>query len=139
MTTYTENHNKTMKIASELVFLALIGFIIQQSSYADAPYYTGIFNEYIGFTLLLPVLGGMMHFLYNKSYLKTKSSIITISIILSIAIHILNFILYPLVGGHAEQMYGIILIFGLPIAIVFGIIYAIYFIKGFFHKSNSSE
>ena len=57
---------------------------------------------------------------------------------IAIAIHVLNFILYPLVGGRAEQMYGIILIFGFPIAIIFGIIYAIYFIKTFFTKASNS-
>ena len=121
----------------ELIILAFIGFVIQQSSYGDAPYDTGIFNEYLGFTLLLPIFATSMHFLYNKSYIKAKFSITIVSILLAIAIHVLNFILYPLVGGHAEQMYGIILIFGLPLAVVFGIIYAIYFIKIFF-KPNIS-
>jgi len=136
--TDTKNYNTTAKIVSELALLAFIGFIFQKSSYADAPYYTGIFNEYIGFTLFLPIFGTVIHFLYSKSYIKTKFYITTVSIIISIAIHVLNFTLYPLVGGHAEQMYGIILIFGLPLAILFGIIYAIYFIKVFFNKSNNS-
>jgi hypothetical protein len=134
----TETEYTTTKIVSELALLAFIGFVIQQSSYGDAPYYTGIFNEYIGFTLFLPIFGSIMHFLYNRSYIQTKFSITITSIIIAIAIHVLNYILYPLVGGHAEQMYGIILIFGLPIAIIFGSIYAIYFIKTFFNKSSNS-
>ena len=126
-----------MTIASELIFLALIGLMIQQSSYGGQ-YGIGFFNNYLGFTLFLPILGFIMHFLYSKAYIKTKFSIITISIIISTVLHVLNFFLYPLLGGHTTKFYGIILIFGLPIAIVFGIIYALYFIKGFFNKPNSS-
>jgi len=133
----TENSNITAKVVSELALLAFIGFVIQKSSYGGH-HYVGFFNRYLGFTLFLPIFGSIMHFLYNRSYIQTKFSITTTSIIITIAIHVLNFILYPLVGGRAEQMYGIILIFGLPIAIIFGSIYAIYFIKTFFNKSSNS-
>jgi hypothetical protein len=116
----------TDTIFLEILFLVFLGFYVQQVTYATAPYYdVGIFNKYLGFTLFFPLFG----ILFHSFRIKKKLTIVFVSIFMAILIHIINFILYPIVGGHAEQMYGLILLFGCPIAILFGIIYAIYFIK----------
>ena len=115
----------TDTILLEILFLVFLGFYVQQVTYATAPYDVGIFNKYLGFTLFFPLFG----ILFHSFRIKKKSTVVFVSILMAILIHIINFMLYPTVGGHAEQMYGLILLFGCPLAILFGIIYAIYFIK----------
>ena len=57
-----------LTIILELVILMIIGFIIQQSTYAHLPcnqnfteYSPDIFNDYLGFTILLPLFGFIFH------------------------------------------------------------------------------
>jgi hypothetical protein len=113
----------------ELIVLALIGFIEQQATYASSYHYHGFFNEFLGYTLLLPFFAILMHRIIIVHHIYNKFSIIAISIGLSILVHFINFILYPMVGGKAEQMYFIALFESLPFAILFAVLYGAYLIK----------
>lgn len=133
---YLFDDKKHMYISiEELIALSVIGFILQQLTYGSAPQ-TNIFNEYFGFTLLLPIFGTLMHFLISRFTLQKSSVITTISIALSVLFHFAYFMIYPKIGGTHSEMYGIVFIFGLPFAIVFGLAYTIYFNKRRLHIQN---
>ena len=55
--------------------------------------------------------------------------IVFISIIMAIFVHISNFYLYQYAGGNMEQLFNLVLIFWIPIAIVLGAIYAFFYIN----------
>ena len=136
---YLFGNKKHMHISiEELIALSVIGFILQQLTYGSAPQtpHTNIFNTYFGFTLLLPLFGTLMHFLISYFSLQKSSDITIISIVLSVLFHFAYFMIYPKIGGIHSEMYGIVFIFGLPIAIVFGLVYAIYFNKQRLYTQN---
>lgn len=117
-------------ILPELLFLILLGFGIQHATYSVSYYNIGVFNKYLGFTLFLPLFGLFFH----SFKIKSKSMIVFISIFIAIIIHFSNFMLYPYTGGVTGNMYGIVFIYGLPIAMLFGVLYALYFIKFYFKE-----
>ncbi len=113
----------------ELIILAIIGFIKQQVTYASSYYYYGFFNEYLGYTLFFPIFGVLMHITINHYHINKKSSILFISAGFSILIHFINFILYPMLGGETGQLYAFMIFEELPYALLFAVLYDIYYIK----------
>jgi len=129
---------KILIIFLELFILTLIGFYIQQITYANLACNmsfttdsTNIFNDYLGFTILLPLFG----LLFHSFRIKNKVLIVFISIIMAIIVHITNFYLYQYFGGNMEQLFNLVFIFWIPIAILLGSIYAFFFIK-FYVEEN---
>ena len=104
----------------------ILGFIAQRISLSDASSNPGFFNNYLGFTILIPLFLGLFILFLHFSRLKSKFLITLFSIILFEGVMILNFTLYPLFGGPTSEMYAIMYYLGFMPALVIGLVYGLY-------------
>ena len=126
---FQRNLFKNMDIIFELIILSIVGCLAQQLSFAHKS--SSFFNDYLGFTLLLPLFGSIMHIIYHKFYIQNRVLFTTISSVLALLVLVTNYMIYPLFGGSTDKMYGTIILYGAFPMMIIGLIYAFYFIKVF--------
>jgi len=118
-----------MKKQVELIVFTILGFMLQQLSYGSG-HSSSFFNQYIGFTLFFPLFVLLMYSVHSIFKIKSNTLTTFISLFLALVVHVANFLIYPaLNAGRTEQMYGLILVYGIPPTIIVGLIYSFYFIK----------
>ncbi|MFA5174026.1 MAG: hypothetical protein WC438_02495 [Candidatus Pacearchaeota archaeon] len=103
----------------------ILGFVAQSFFISDASRNVGFFNKYLGFTILIPLFVFLFVIYLQISKIKSKISIIILSIIMFEIILILNMKLYSLSGGPTSDMYGIIFFIGFIPALIIGLFYGI--------------
>lgn len=113
------------KILGLVIFSLFLGYAAQQLYISDANTTLTGYNQ-IGFTILVPIFVVLfIGFLYLIK-IKSKLLVTILSILLFGFIFLLNFALYPILGGGISEMYVLMAIWGLPPSLLIGLFYGLY-------------
>lgn len=110
-----------MKLRYWLLISVIVGFLAQRLYIIDSSRNPGFYNSYLGFTILFPLL------VYGLWQLKNldKRLVVILSAISFVIMGILNMWLYLVFGGPSSEMYPILGVFVIPVALIVGFLVGI--------------